>query len=85
MQVSAPNNIKIYNLSSGKSIPDVSIFFHHQHTINNTLSAFFVTLTWIIFKQWLSDRKKRALLKKSSGTYITSSILKSIDIETLTI
>ncbi|XP_065203344.1 nucleolar protein 10 [Planococcus citri] len=37
MQVSAPNNVKIYNLSSGKSLPD-----------------------------WLSDRKKRALLKKSA-------------------
>jgi len=29
MQVSNPNNIKIYNLSCGKSLPDVSdIFFN---------------------------------------------------------
>ncbi|XP_071438610.1 nucleolar protein 10 [Hetaerina americana] len=35
MQVSDPNNVKIYNLSAGKSLPE-----------------------------WLSDRKKRALLKK---------------------
>jgi len=25
MQVSAPNNIKIYNLSAGKSLPEVQI------------------------------------------------------------
>lgn len=36
MQVSDPNNVKIYNLSAGKSLPD-----------------------------WLTDRKKRALQKKS--------------------
>lgn len=35
MEVSDPNNVKIYNLSAGKSLPD-----------------------------WLSDRKRRALLKK---------------------
>ncbi|KAJ8975118.1 hypothetical protein NQ317_003599 [Molorchus minor] len=36
MQVSDPNNIKIYNLSAGKSLPE-----------------------------WLSERKRRALLKKN--------------------
>uniref|UniRef100_V9IEG1 Nucleolar protein 10 n=1 Tax=Apis cerana TaxID=7461 RepID=V9IEG1_APICE len=36
MQVSCPNNVKIYNLSAGKSLPE-----------------------------WLSDRKRRALLKKN--------------------
>jgi ribosome biogenesis protein ENP2 len=35
MQVSDPNNVKIYNLSAGKSLPE-----------------------------WLSERKRRALLKK---------------------
>ncbi|KAJ8972497.1 hypothetical protein NQ317_012714 [Molorchus minor] len=36
MQVSDPNNVKIYNLSAGKSLPE-----------------------------WLSERKRRALLKKN--------------------
>lgn len=36
MQVSCPNNVKIYNLSAGKSLPE-----------------------------WLSERKRRALLKKN--------------------
>ena len=27
MQVISPNNVKIYNLSAGKSLPDVSILF----------------------------------------------------------
>jgi len=28
MQVSNPNNIKIYNLSGGKSLPEVRILWH---------------------------------------------------------
>ena len=41
MQVSNANNVKVYNLSAGKSLPE-----------------------------WISDRKKRTLLKNDSGEFM---------------
>lgn len=41
MQVSTANNVKVYNLSAGKSLPE-----------------------------WISDRKKRTLLKNDVGESI---------------
>ena len=40
MQVSSANDVKVYNLSAGKSLPE-----------------------------WISDRKKRTLLKNDIGTH----------------
>lgn len=53
MQVSEPNNVKIYNLSVGKSLPEVSC---------NCQMKFYNPI--IVSYQWLSERKRRALLKK---------------------
>lgn len=50
MQVSDPNNVKIYNLTAGKSLP-----------------------------QWLSDRKKRALLKKDIDLRRRIELLQDFD------
>lgn len=36
MQVSNPNNVKIYNLSAGKSLPDVSLNIDSAIHNNNT-------------------------------------------------
>lgn len=30
MQVSCPNDVKIYNLSAGKSLPEVSVYLLYQ-------------------------------------------------------
>ncbi|XP_043496596.1 nucleolar protein 10 [Polistes fuscatus] len=50
MQVSCPNNVKIYNLSVGKSLPD-----------------------------WLSERKKRSLLKKNVGLRRRVELIQDFD------
>lgn len=44
MQVSTANNVKVYNLSAGKSLPE-----------------------------WISDRKKRTLLKNDAGESILNN------------
>lgn len=46
MQVSTANNVKVYNLSVGKSLPE-----------------------------WISDRKKRALLKEDIGDDLLQYII----------
>lgn len=50
MQVSDPNNVKIYNLSAGKSLPE-----------------------------WLSERKRRALLKKDAGLRRRIELIQDFD------
>lgn len=34
MQVSCPNDVKIYNLSAGKSLPEVNIYLLYQISFN---------------------------------------------------
>lgn len=48
------NNVKIYNLSAGKSLPDVSI-------LNNKLKFLIIKICF----QWLTDRKRKERLKKN--------------------
>lgn len=57
MQVSDTNNVKIYNLSAGKSLPEVrnyNLSTLYLNKMKNCNCSF----------QWLSERKRRALLKK---------------------
>ncbi|XP_064626455.1 nucleolar protein 10-like [Lineus longissimus] len=54
MQVSNPNNIKIYNLSAGKSLPE-----------------------------WLSDRKRRSLLKKDVDIQRRIELLQDFEMPTV--
>lgn len=65
MQITCANNIKIYNLSAGRSLPEV------------TKELIIYLITWGFF-QWLSDRKKRALSKKNVGMLKEYSNIKNI-------
>lgn len=59
MQVSAPNNIKIYNLSAGKSLPEVKPC---------KIILGYIYLMYIFhYFQWLSERKRKSLQKKNVG------------------
>ena len=53
--VCTANDVKVYNLSAGKSLPEVSE--DQPLTLMLNRSAF----------QWISDRKRRALLKSDLG------------------
>ena len=46
MQVTTANDVKVYNLSAGKSLPE-----------------------------WISDRKKRTLLKNDAGKVLLAIVL----------
>ena len=58
MQVISPNNVKIYNLSAGKSLPDVSKtlyfldFFEPILLINNSIFIFLSGLASAKNVQW---------------------------------
>lgn len=60
MLVTFPNDVKIYNLSAGKSLPEVGLF----EIIVNIKN---INEIYIICFKWLSDRKKRKLLQNDVG------------------
>lgn len=67
MQVSCPNNVKIYNLSAGKSLPEVNLFIFIVLNISSYNYILIFIISSFNFFQWLSERKRRALLKKNIG------------------
>lgn len=54
------NDVKIYNLSAGKSLPDVSVPSPRKFNFDLDLNFIFV-----LFFQWLTDQKRRKLLNKN--------------------
>ena len=58
MQVSTANDVKVYNVSTGKSLPEVfKCIIVLCHVISRDL----------LF-QWITERKRRKLLKNDEGT-----------------
>lgn len=57
MQVSDPNNVKIYNLSAGKSLPEVRILFSTDNLFLTFLYSGFQKEKEEPFlkKMWISD------------------------------
>lgn len=60
MFVTDVNDVKIYNLSAGKSLPEVSFSKNYRFERMNTYDAF--SVFWL---QWLTDEKRRKLLKQN--------------------